>query len=72
MRIMLQRCYDICAENGIGDFDIAFAYEAMARANDVAGDSAKREEHVLLGEKADELIEDKENREYFLSELREL
>ena len=65
-----RRCYDICTENGIGDFDIAFAFEALARAYSVAGDSEKSNEYILSGEKAGKLIEDKEDREYFLSELR--
>jgi len=65
-----RRCYTICTESGIGDFDIAFAYEALARAYAVAGDSAKSSEYIRLGEKAGELIEDKDNREYFISELR--
>jgi DNA-binding transcriptional MerR regulator len=29
---------DICQKNGIGDWDLAFAYEALARAHAVAGD----------------------------------
>ena len=65
-----RRCHSICTENGIGDFDIAFAYEALARAYAVAGDARKSNEYIRLGEKAGELIEDKDNREYFLSELR--
>ncbi len=65
-----RRCLDICKENGIGDFDIAFAYEALARAYSVAGDAEKSIEYIRLGEKAGELIEDKGNREYYLSELR--
>ena len=65
-----RRCLDICTENGIGDFDIAFAYEALARAYSVAGDVEKSNEYIRLGEKAGELIEDNGNREYFLSELR--
>jgi hypothetical protein len=32
-----KRCLEICKENNIGDWDIAFAYEAMARACAVAG-----------------------------------
>jgi DNA-binding transcriptional MerR regulator len=32
-----QRVLDICEENGLGDFDLAFAYEALARAHAVAG-----------------------------------
>ena len=65
-----RRCFDICTENGIGDFDIAFAYEALARAHSVAGDAGKSNEYIRLGERAGELIEDKGDREYFLSELR--
>jgi DNA-binding transcriptional MerR regulator len=33
-----RRCHQITEEHGIGDFDIAFAYEALARAYAVAGD----------------------------------
>lgn len=65
-----RRCHDICTENGIGDFDIAFAFEALARAYAVAGDPVKSKEYILLGEKAGELIEGREDREYFMSELR--
>jgi hypothetical protein len=32
---------DICLENGIGDWDLAFAYEALARASAVAGDAGQ-------------------------------
>lgn len=65
-----RRCYAICTESGIGDFDIAFAYEALARAYAVAGDAVKSSEYIRLGEKAGELIEDKDNREYFIGELQ--
>jgi tetratricopeptide (TPR) repeat protein len=34
-----RRVLDICLENGIGDWDLAFAYEALARASAVAGDA---------------------------------
>jgi hypothetical protein len=64
-----QRCLDICTANQIGDFDIAFAYEALARAHAIAGDSEKSQEYVRLAEQAAEKIEDEGNREYFLSEL---
>jgi len=36
-----RKCLQICTENEIGDFDIAFAYEAMARAHATAGDAAE-------------------------------
>lgn len=56
-----RRCLDICTENGIGDFDIAFAYEALVRAYSSAGDTEKSIEYIRLGEKAGELIEDEGN-----------
>jgi hypothetical protein len=65
-----QRCLDICQENEIGDFDIAFAYEALARANAVAGNVEKSQEYVVLAQQAAEQIADEDNRDYFLSELQ--
>ena len=33
-----RRVLEICQANGIGDWDLGFAYEALARASAVAGD----------------------------------
>ena len=33
-----RRCLEICQDNGIGDWDLGYAYEALARAAVVAGD----------------------------------
>jgi DNA-binding transcriptional MerR regulator len=38
-----RRCLALCEEHGIGDFDICFAWEAIARASAVAGDRAGAE-----------------------------
>jgi hypothetical protein len=60
---------DLCRRNGIGDWDLAFAYEALARAHSVAGDSAEsrdwRERAVLAG--AD--IAEDEDRQLLLDDL---
>lgn len=64
-----QRCLGICQMNDIGDFDLAFAYEALARSYAVAGDSTKSREYVELAEAAGAQIEDEGNREYFMGEL---
>ncbi len=64
-----QRCLDICRANGFGDFDLAFAHEAVARAYAVAGDTEKRDAHVALAKEAGAEIEDEGNRAYFFSEL---
>jgi hypothetical protein len=64
-----QRCLTLCEANGIADFDLAFAYEALARAHAVADDAARSQEYRALAEQAAGQIEDEGNREYFLSEL---
>lgn len=64
------RCLEICEANGIEDFDLAFAYEALARAHAVAGEPDRSREYIRLGEQAGEKIEEKDNREYFSSELQ--
>jgi hypothetical protein len=65
-----KRCVDLCQKNGIEDFDIAFAYEAMARAHAAAGAGAECEKSVQLAEEAAEHIQKKEDKDYFLSELK--
>lgn len=62
-------CLETCEENEIGDFDIAFAYEAMARAYAVAGDEENYVKYRGKAEKAGGEIEDKGNRDYFMGEL---
>ena len=61
---------EICLENEIGDFDIAFAYEAMARAYNLAEDEEKYREFYEKANEAGNQIEDKGNRDYFLGELK--
>jgi hypothetical protein len=50
-----QRCHEICEEHGIGDFDIAYAHEALARAHAAAGN---REEAAWHRERAWEAAQD--------------
>jgi len=64
-----KRCLEICKENNIGDFDIAFAYEAMARAHGVAGEKTDCENYIKLAKEAGEQIKGKEDRDYFSSDL---
>ncbi|NHJ41401.1 MAG: hypothetical protein FK731_15325 [Asgard group archaeon] len=67
-----KRCLDICLENNIGDFDIAFAYEAMARANAVAGKTKEKDVFLQKAREAAENIKKKEDKEYFLTELESI
>jgi hypothetical protein len=60
------RCLEICEEHGIRDWDLAFAYEALARAHRVVGgdeDAAAR--YKALAREAGDAIADAEDREVF-------
>ena len=43
-----RRCLELCEEHDLADWDLAFAYEALARAWHVAGDAAAAEVHIAL------------------------
>jgi hypothetical protein len=43
-----QRCLDLCTRNSLGDWDLGYAHEAMARAHVVLGDEGKVREHLAL------------------------
>jgi hypothetical protein len=65
-----RRCLEICKKNNIGDFDIAFAYEAMTRAHAITGNITECEKYLQLAKDAGEQIKKKEDRDYFFSELK--
>ena len=65
-----KRCLEICEENDIGGFDIAFAHEAMARAYAIAGNQPELEKYLQLAKDAGEKIEEKGDRDYFLGDLK--
>jgi len=62
-------CNDTCSENGIGDFDLAFSLEALARAHKTLGNTGESEGFRGEALEAAKSIEEKDNRDYFLSEL---
>jgi hypothetical protein len=65
-----KRCLEICKKNNIGDFDIAFAYEALARAYAVAGLEAQCQGNMELARNAGQQIKKEDDRNYFLNELK--
>ena len=65
-----KRCLEICKENNIGDWDIAFAYEAMARAYVVAGEKTESVKYIKLAKEAGEQIKEKEDRDLFFTDLK--
>lgn len=64
------RCLQVTLENDLKDFDLAFAYEAMARACNLAGDEVETAKYRALAEEAGAEISDPKDREYFFSELK--
>lgn len=63
------RCLEICREHAIGDFDLAFAHEALARAHAVAGNLAEARRHVERAEEAGKAIADEEDRQLLVTDL---
>src|SRR6478672_6411195 len=45
-----ERCFQLCERYGLGDWDLAYAYEALARASLVAGDRDAAEQYVELAQ----------------------
>lgn len=58
-----------CEKEKIGDFDLAFAYEAVARANGILKDEEQKDCYLLLARKASLDIDKVGDRDYFLKEL---
>jgi hypothetical protein len=64
-----QRCLRITEETGVGDFDLAFAYEAMTRAYTVAGKKAECKKYRALTQKATNVVKNEEDRKICQAEL---
>jgi DNA-binding transcriptional MerR regulator len=64
-----QHVLDICRSNGFGDFDLAFAYEALARGQAVAGDAAAARAYTEQALAVAEDIAEDDDRELLLSDL---
>ena len=60
-------CLRICENNNIGDFDLAFAYEALSRAMALEHRTEEMEQYRVKAESVN--IQKKEDRDYFLTEL---
>jgi hypothetical protein len=60
---------DICERHGIGDFDLAYAYEALARAYALTADSAESARWLAKARAAAADIAEQEDRDLLLSDL---
>ncbi|MGN7176112.1 hypothetical protein [Paenibacillus sp. FSL R5-0490] len=64
-----KRNLEICLSNKIGDFDLAFAYEALARAYKIAGDEENVQQYKKLAFEAAEEIAKEEDKKVVLNDL---
>jgi DNA-binding transcriptional MerR regulator len=64
-----QRVLDICQQNGIGDWDLGFAYEALARGSAVAGDGEAARMWTERALAAADDIAEEEERALLLADL---
>ncbi|SEM85835.1 MerR family transcriptional regulator [Streptacidiphilus jiangxiensis] len=67
-----RRGLEICREHGIGDWDLAYAYESLARACAVAGDKEQARAWTEQALAAAEDIAQDEDRELVLSDLESI
>jgi hypothetical protein len=66
------RCLQICEQHGMGDWDLAFAYEALARAHGTAGSEDECARYKQLAREAGDEIADAEDREVFETDFATL
>jgi hypothetical protein len=59
-----QRCLEWCESAGIGDWDLAYAYEALARAHAASG-TGEADAWKAKAREAGDAISDEEDREHF-------
>ncbi|WP_226683395.1 hypothetical protein [Sutcliffiella horikoshii] len=64
-----KRNLDIVLEHGIKDFDLAFAYEALARAYSISGDAVAKEKYLRLAKEASTQIAKDADRNVVLADL---
>jgi predicted ATPase len=69
-----QRCFEICERHAdnVEDWDLAFAYEALARANRVAGNEEEARRFEQRGLELADAISDPEDKEIVLKDYATL
>lgn len=65
-----QTYLDICKKEGIKDWDIAYAYEALARGYAVKGDEKQKAKYIELAKKAMTEVEDEDTRKMIEADLK--
>ncbi|MBC8332508.1 MAG: hypothetical protein H8E28_11050 [Anaerolineae bacterium] len=65
-------CLNLCEKHDLGDFDLAFAYEALARSSAVSGDIANARGYLEMAEMTGQSIAKEDDRQYLLNELQSI
>lgn len=59
----------LCREHDLGEFDLGFSYEAIARAYALSGDAADKERYMNLALETAEKVETEANRSWLLKNI---
>lgn len=66
----VEQSLTICQENHMGDFDLAFGYEAVARAYSIfENKDSEVEKYLNLAREAGNVIKKEDDKAYFFNEL---
>jgi hypothetical protein len=64
-----QRCYDMTLEQDLKDFDLAFAFEAMARTHALNGNKKEYASFKALAMEAGDFIKEEDDRDVFFKDI---
>jgi hypothetical protein len=64
-----QLCMQYTESMKLQDFDLAYAYEAMARAYAAAGDESEAKKYIALAQEAGEKIKGEEDKKIFMADF---
>jgi hypothetical protein len=65
-----KRCLKICQDANLGAFDLAFAYEALARASAIAGRKQDSRNYLAKARRAGTNIQEKEDSDWLQTNLK--
>ncbi len=67
-----RRCLQILEDNGIGDWDLGFAHEALARAHALDGNRNKAMQHLELGREIAATVKDEADGAWLIENLDDI
>lgn len=67
--LFANRSLEICLQNQIGGFDLAFGYESVARAYAAKNMDEEKNKYIMLAREAAEKIEDAEDKDWTVQNI---